>query len=385
MHEAPTVVFAGGGTGGHLYPALAVADALRRMHPEVLAFFIGSRRGIEGGILEERGERHELLPVRGIDRARPLSALGALGDLLRGVARTRALFRSLRPRAVVVTGGYAAAPAGVAAVLGGVPLLVQEQNAVPGLVTRLLAPRAAEVHVAFAEAAARMRVDAARLRTTGNPVRPPAALDRRRARARMGLPPEGPVLLVVGGSQGSLALNRAVQGAVEAVERGEAARPEGLHVLWATGPAHHAGVADSPAGRAAWVHAVPYLGEMPVALAASDLALARAGAIFTAELLVQGLPAILVPLPTAAADHQTRNAEALEAAGAAVMLPEAGLTPGALWETVSGLVADEERLAAMGAAARERARPGATAEIAAAVAALAHLAPAGADGGEEPR
>ena len=138
MHDRRVVVFSGGGTGGHLYPALAVADELRSLDPGVRTLFVGSRRGMEGRILAERGEWHLLLPVQGLDRSRPLRSLLGVTGLVGSMVRTLRLFAELRPEAVVVTGGYASAPAGIAAVLTGTPLVLQEPNAVPGLVTKLL-------------------------------------------------------------------------------------------------------------------------------------------------------------------------------------------------------------------------------------------------------
>ncbi|MDZ7780169.1 MAG: undecaprenyldiphospho-muramoylpentapeptide beta-N-acetylglucosaminyltransferase [Gemmatimonadota bacterium] len=373
MHEAPVVVFSGGGTGGHLYPALAVAEALREIRPDARILFMGSERGIEGRILAERGEWHELLPIRGIDRANPLRSLRDAFGAVRSIARSLRLFSELRPEAVVVTGGYAGAPAGIAAALMGIPLVLQEQNAVPGLVTKLLSRWATDVHVAFPEAVERLPARRERAWLSGNPVRPVARIERGRARARLGLPEDGAVVLVVGGSQGALQLNRVLLEAVRDVVEAGGPRPGDLHLLWATGPNHHETVCealDTHGDAAGWVHAVPYIEEMPVALAASDLAVARAGATFTAELLVQALPAVLVPLPTAAEDHQLRNGEALAAAGAAVVLPQATLTASRLWSTVTTLLDDPARLEAMKAAARGLARPHAAVEIGASVAAL---------------
>jgi UDP-N-acetylglucosamine--N-acetylmuramyl-(pentapeptide) pyrophosphoryl-undecaprenol N-acetylglucosamine transferase len=207
-------------------------------------------------------------------------------------------------------------------------------------------------------------------------VRPSADLDPAAARRRFGLPTDATVLLVVGGSQGSLALNRVLREALEAVARGDAERPGGLHLLWSTGPAHLDGIraALGAAGNPDWVHATGYIEDMPAALAAADLALSRAGAMATAELLNQALPAILVPLPTAAADHQRRNARALEESGAAVMLEEEGLTGAALWTRVVELAGDSSRRSTMGEAARRRARPEAARTIATDIVSLLPLA-----------
>jgi len=375
VHDAARtlVVFSGGGTGGHLYPALALADALVELRPDVRPFFVGASRGVEADILPRRGVEHALLPVEGFARGRGLSGLRALPKLGVSLLRVASLFRSLGPEVVVVTGGYAGGPAGLVAGAWRTPLVLQEQNAVPGVTTRLLSRWARQVHVAFPEALERLpRRARERARVSGNPVRPVPALDRARARASFGLPERGLVLLVVGGSQGARALNRALVEAVGSVARGELEGVEGLSILWSTGPRNHAEVTSAlaSAGAPAWVKAVPYIDDMPAALVSADLAVSRAGAMATAELLNHHLPAVLIPLPTAAADHQTKNAQALAEAGAAVLAAEAGLTGRALWEQVLRLASDEPARTAMAAAAAQRARPDAAREIARDIATL---------------
>jgi len=367
------VVFSGGGTGGHLYPALALADALVRLRPDVHPFFVGASRGLEARVLPERGVDHLLLPVEGFARGSGLAGARALPGLGRSLLLVADLARTLRPEVVVVTGGYAGGPAGIVAGLLGIPLVLQEQNALPGVTTRLLSRWARQIHLAFPEAAGRLpeRVRG-RVQESGNPVRPLPAIPRARAREAFGLPDEGLVVLVSGGSQGAIGLNRALTEAVRGVVQGDLERPEGLILLWSTGPRHFEGIAGELArlGEPAWVRALPYIEDVPSALAAADVAIGRAGAMTTAEFLEAGLPAILVPLPTAAANHQALNAEALEKAGAAVVAPEAGLTGDALWAHVARLARDGALRARMGEAARGRARPGGAAKIAAAVAVL---------------
>jgi len=364
----PTVViFSGGGTGGHLYPALALADALIEIRPDVHAVFVGASRGVEARILPERGLDHCLLPVEGFQRGRGLASWRALPALWTSLRTVGELFGRLHPEAVVVTGGYASGPAGLAAGLMGLPLLLQEQNSVPGMTTRVLSRWAQRIHVAFPEASEHLppsRQD--RVRFSGNPVRGVPELAQADARRRFDLPEQGMVLLVTGGSQGSLALNRTLEDAARGLAKGELDRPEGLHVLWASGPKHFDGVSTAlaDAGSPSWIHVVPYIEEMPAALAAADLAVSRAGAMTTAELLNNGLPAILVPLPTAAANHQEKNAEALAQAGAALVAHEEGLTGEALWDRIVRLAGDGELRAGMGAAALDRARPHAAADIA---------------------
>lgn len=363
------VVFAGGGTGGHLYPALNIAAALRAARPEAETLFVGARRGVEARVLPEKGVPHTLLPFQPIHRERiwrnwklPLALLSSLWGLA-------ALTLRHRPALVVGTGGYASGPACAWALATGVPIALQEQNSFPGLTTRWLSRFARQVHLGFPEAEARLSPGRrTEVHAHGNPIQPPETdVDRAEARAHFGLEPESTVMLVVGGSQGSRAINDALAGALERVARGEAERPSSLEILWATGPGHADAVRERLGSGATGdgVHVVGYIHEMPKALASADIAISRAGAMGTAELLAWGIPSILIPLPTAAADHQTHNARALEADGAAVALPESEATPERLWSDVVALAADDERRREMAERARERARPEAAERIAA--------------------
>ena len=373
MHEGPVVVFAGGGTGGHLYPALALADELVRQRPDVRPFFLGARGGIEARVLPRRGLEHRLLPVRGIGRGEWWSNLGVPFALASSLATTLGVHRRIRPELVVVTGGYAGAPSGLVAAVMGTPLVLQEQNAWPGVTTRLLSWWATQIHLAFPEALAELPSRARKVaRVSGCPIRalPDDAPDRREALVGMGLDPQRRLLLLIGGSQGSLALNELMLQAV----RSEAVRSEaaGNHapldewqLLWMTGPAHHAWIVEelSASGDLPWVRAVPYIEDVPLVLGVTDLAVSRAGAMTTAEILAWGVPAILVPLPTAAANHQELNARALQEAGAALHLEQEGLSAEGLWRTIARLVEDPQTLATMSQRARERSRPDATSLI----------------------
>ena len=366
MHEGPVVVFAGGGTGGHLYPALALAEELVQQRPDVRPFFVGSRRGIEARVLPEQGIEHRLLPVRGIQRGEWWSNLGVPFALGSSIATTVAVHRRIRPELVVVTGGYAGAPAGLVAAGLRTPLVLQEQNAWPGVTTRLLSRWATQIHLAFPEALAELPSRARRVaKVSGCPIRalPDSMPDRHGALVDLGLDPQRRLLLLIGGSQGSLALNELM---LEAVRSAAAGNPlDEWQLLWMTGPAHHASIGGelSALGDPAWVRAVPYIEDVPMVLAVADLALSRAGAMTTAELLAWGVPAILVPLPTAAANHQELNARALQQAGAATHLEQEGLTARTLWGTIASLAEDRRTLATMSERARERSRPDATSLI----------------------
>lgn len=363
----PRVLFAGGGTGGHLYPAIALARALVERFPSAEVFFVGARRGVEARVLPERGLPHVLLPLEPIRRSRPWQnwrLLPAMFGTARGLRRT---FAGFGPDLVVGTGGYASGPVAAWALARGIPVALQEQNSYPGLVTRLLARRASQVHLAFPEARDHLKPGRhTEVFEFGNPIVPPdPSIERAEARRAFGLG-DGPVVLVVGGSQGSRAVNEALLSDLRAVGDGRLpGRPEGLEILWATGPANY----DSISARldelqlGGWVHATPYIQDMPSALASADVAISRAGAMALAELCAWGIPSVLIPLPSAAANHQFHNAAALSDAGAAVLVEEADLEGGRLWNELRELTADDERREQLARRARERGHPRAALDI----------------------
>ncbi len=382
------VVFSGGGTAGHFHPARNIAEALVGTLTDAEPFFVGTKGRIEARELPRLGYPYRLLWVTGLRR--PGFGAGATGRLIgAAVANAKAMwlllwatarlvfdFRRRGVRAVVLTGGYVSAPAGIAGALLRLPVVLQEQNMYPGLTTRLLSRWACQIHLAYPEAKAALpaRVHG-RVHDGGNPIRPLPPLqdrDRTAARRALGLPTTGPVVLFVGGSQGADTLNRA---ALDIVSAGRTTNE--AFILWVTGPAHFEGVRASLAGLPAEnVRAVPYLepSDMYRALAAADLAVSRAGAMTTSEFLAWGLPAVLIPLPGVGA-HQTRNAQALEAAGAALHLPERDpkgteLTGRRLRREVRRLLDSPGLLADMSAAARSRSHPDATSDIATAIARL---------------
>lgn len=362
------VIFAGGGTGGHLYPALNIAAAMRELRPEIHTIFVGARRGVEARVLPEKGVDHRLLPLLPIHRSRVWRNWRLPFAMASSVWGLAALTLRTRPSLVVGTGGYASGPACGWALLVGIPIALQEQNSYPGLTTRWLSRFARQVHLGFPEAEEHLRPGKRTvIHDRGNPIHPPEkGVDAIAARAHFGLAPDSTVVLVVGGSQGARAINLALAGALERVAAGDAERPPSLEILWATGPSHIEAIDARllPLELGDWVHTAGYIHEMPMALAAADVAISRAGAMGTAELLAWGIPSILVPLPTAAADHQTHNARALEAFGAAVALPESALSSERLWRDVVSLARDDARRQAMAERARDRARPDAAREIA---------------------
>ncbi len=350
-----TVLIAGGGTGGHLMPALAIAEALRSRHPDWRVVMVGAERGVEARLLPTRDFPFHLLPFEPIYRRQwwrnirwPLLAV----SLARRCGR---LLTEERPDLVLGTGGYASGPIVWTAARRGIPTAILEQDAFPGLVTRWLAPRVRAVFLGAPEAERHLRRGAATTITvTGSPIAPPTPERAAAARARFGIDEGRPVVLVMGGSQGSVAINERVAGWVEA---GGADR---LTLIWATGRA-------SVERFQRWhrppaVTVVDFLDPAADGYAVADLVVARAGMMTIAEICAWGLPSILIPLPTAAADHQTRNAEAMATAGAAVMLRQADLTAESLGREIDRLLAPPAA-EPLEAAARARGRPGAVGEI----------------------
>jgi UDP-N-acetylglucosamine--N-acetylmuramyl-(pentapeptide) pyrophosphoryl-undecaprenol N-acetylglucosamine transferase len=359
-----TVFFAGGGTGGHLYPGLAIARALVRQRGDVRPYFIGAARGIEREVLPKEPFPYELLDLHPLYRPRvwnnwrtAAGALSAWRTLGRVAAREQ-------PGLIVGTGGYASGLALAFGVRMGIPIVEQIADSHPGLTARLFARFSEELYLGYPEAARLLRRGArTRMVDSGCPIEPPPARrpDPRATRAAWGLPDDGTVLLVFGGSQGARGLNAVVDAWIA---RGI---PEGLSVIWGTGRSHYDAHAQREGPR---VRVRPYLSPIADAYAASDAAVTRAGAVTTAELCAWGLPMILVPLPTAAADHQTANALALAAAGAAVHLAQASLTVDVLDRAVRDVVLDVRTRDTVAAAALARGRPHAAETIAARILAL---------------
>jgi UDP-N-acetylglucosamine--N-acetylmuramyl-(pentapeptide) pyrophosphoryl-undecaprenol N-acetylglucosamine transferase len=351
-----TILIAGGGTGGHLTPALAIAAAIESLADGLEPVLVGAIRGVEAKILPTREFRYHLLPSEPIYRRTwwknfrwPLLA----GRLLRGVDE---LLKAERPAAVLGTGGYASAPVVWRAAHGGLPTAIQEQNAYPGLATRWLSRRVRHVYLGLPETRRLLRFGSrTQVFDTGNPIVPPTPERRPESLKLFGLDPHRPVVLVTGGSQGALAINRAVAGWLEA------GGPDNAAVIWVTGRATHQEFARFH--RPPAVHVVDFLDPMADGYAVADLVISRAGMITVAELCAWGLPSILIPLPTAADDHQSHNARVLAQAGASFLLPQSDLTPSHLGETVNRLLSEDGTREVMANRAQTRGKPEAAAEI----------------------
>lgn len=366
-------VITGGGTAGHVLPALAVAEAMVSAgHPRDQVHYVGSERGIEGRLVPPTGFPMTLLPGRGIQRRLTLDNVGAVWGLLVAMARAWRLVGRLRPQVVVAVGGYASVAIGLAAVLRRVPLVVAEQNAVPGAANRLLARWARASAVSFDGTPLPRAV------VTGNPIRAAVAAidpgrDRAGCRAALGIEHGRRLLLVFGGSLGARRINEAVLAALPIwAERDDLAVH---HVVGARDWATISAAAPAALGRLQY-RAVEYEDDMPAALAAADVAVCRSGSSACFEVAAVGLPAILVPSPHVTADQQARNARPLVEAGGAVLVTDAELDGERLVREVDALLGDADRWAAMAAAARAWARPDAASAIARLAATHARPAPA---------
>ena len=338
-------------------PALAIATALQESGSGIEPVLIGATRGVESRILPTRDFRFHLLPTEPIYRRtwwRNFRWPFVAGRLLREVAR---LFENEAPAAVIGTGGYASGPVVWWAARHGIPTAIQEQNAYPGLASRWLSGRVRHVYLGLPEAARLLKFGKrTQVFDTGNPITPPTPERKAAAMKKFGLDGSRPVVLVTGGSQGALAINRAVAGWLEAA----GGLPDAT-MIWVTGRGSHEEFARYH--HPPHVHVIDFLDPMADGYAVATLVVSRAGMITVAELCAWGIPSILIPLPTAAADHQTHNARALESAGASRFLSQSELTPKNLAAAVAVLLEDTNQRKQMSERALSRGRPRAARDI----------------------
>ncbi len=356
-----TILIAGGGTGGHVFPGLAVAQALREL-ADVDVIFAGSPRGLETRIIPQHGYTLELLDVEPMKGGGPARAIRGALVAAKAMRHATGLIGRVHPSAVLSVGGYAAGPAALACVRARIPLAVLEPNSTLGLANRLLAPFAARAYVAWAETGRHFRGDKARL--YGVPLRPgfePRAYTSRSSERRV---------LVLGGSQGATALNERVPGAIA---RASANIGE-LRVVHQTGKDREADVRQAY-DRAGITTAtvVPFLDDVAEHMAAADVVVARAGAVTVAEILAIGRASILVPFPHAADDHQAKNAMALADLGGAVCIRQEAADEVRLATELTLMFEDEERRTRMAQAARDLGHPHAAKEVARDLLALAGI------------
>lgn len=354
-----SVIIAGGGTGGHIYPGIAIAQEFKRRNPENRVLFVGTAKGLETKIVPREGFELKLIEVAALKRVGLVKAIKSLLLLPKSFLAVRSLIRDFKPDVVIGVGGYSSGPVGLIAALSGVPVLVAESNALPGFTNRILARFVKAAAVSFEEA---RRFFGNKAVITGNPVRADF----------FNVPPKPATdtihLLVTGGSQGARAINEALIGAVEFLE--PVLRKEGGRFALV----HQTGEADFEKVKAAYMklspagplkaEAKPFIEKMVAEFAQADLVICRAGATTVAELAAAGKPALMVPFPFAADDHQRKNAEAVERAGAGRMILQAELTPERLAQELLWLARDAQQLQRMSEASRQLGHPDAAKRVA---------------------
>ena len=352
------ILIAGGGTGGHLFPALAIGEEIHRREPEAKIHYVGSTFGMEARVFPVKDVWHTLLPIRGFQRGISFQSIGRNFLLpvriILSWLKMNSLIKDFAPQVVVGTGGYAAAlPLYLASKRDKpLPIILQEQNSIPGITTRWFAEKAKTICVAFNEAN-----DAINSETilTGNPVRKDITEGHREDGIKeYNFDEKSKTLFLFGGSQGSAYLNKMMDQVASNIAGA------GLQILWQTGDLEYVKYKHRDSSN---IRVVPFIHNMADSYAMSDLIICRSGALTLAEITVCGKPSILVPFPAAAADHQTKNAQALVNAGASRILFEKSLHAQDFFHAIMNLIHDKNELNKMSTASKKLGRPNATKEI----------------------
>ncbi|MBT3300106.1 MAG: undecaprenyldiphospho-muramoylpentapeptide beta-N-acetylglucosaminyltransferase [Candidatus Marinimicrobia bacterium] len=352
------IMIAGGGTGGHLFPALAIGEEIKARNHEAKVHFVGSNFGMESKVFPVKGVWHTLVPIRGFQRGLNLRSIGRNMLLpfriIRSVLKMKKLIRNFSPQIVVGTGGYASAiPLYVASrEKMPVPILLQEQNSFPGITTRWFSKKANAICVAFKDAATALNSSTL---ITGNPIRAGIADgDKSKAYTQFKLNADQRIIFLFGGSQGSAFLNQQMSKIVQSLV------DSNLQILWQTGDLAYNKYKHFDSDK---VRVLPFINDMAAAYALSDLIIARSGALTLAEITVCKKPSILVPFPSAAGDHQTKNAQSMVNAGASHILFEKVLNQSDFVRTILGIIKNEKQLEEMSEAAGALGKPNATRDI----------------------
>lgn len=329
---AKRILISGGGTGGHIFPALSIADALKRRWPDCEILFVGAEGRMEMERVPAAGYKIIGLPVAGFDRKNLLRNVKVLAKLWKSMRRARRIIHDFKPDIAIGVGGYASGPTLKAAQKAGVPTLIQEQNSYAGVTNKLLAKKARRICVAYPDM--ERFFPAETLAMTGNPVRKvltECKMTQAEAKKQLGFDPARPLVLVLGGSLGARTINNSMADALDTLLDGN------TQIIWQTGRSGEVTGAEATKGRQD-VKAIPFIADMAVAYRAADLVVSRAGAGTISELQLLGKPVILVPSPNVAEDHQRKNALALADRGAAVMILDND-APALLAPTIQKLMA----------------------------------------------
>jgi UDP-N-acetylglucosamine--N-acetylmuramyl-(pentapeptide) pyrophosphoryl-undecaprenol N-acetylglucosamine transferase len=360
--NAPRILLAGGGTGGHVYPAIAIADAIKVLDPRAVIAFAGTKDRMEWEAVPKAGYEIHAITVTGLQRSLSFNSLKRNlmfpFKLMKGMMQARKLVQNFDPDVVIGTGGYVSGPILKAASKSNIPFVIQEQNAYAGMTNKLMAKQAAHIHIAFEEAKQYFPPEKCVL--SGNPTRKSLQqVDRKEARAFWNIPESATVLLMFGGSLGSNVLNDAMKRSLEKL-----LAQENLYILWQTGKNWFDRL-NQELPKYPRLNLMKYVERMDFAYAAADLTVCRAGAISCSELMVTGSASVLIPSPHVAEDHQTKNAKAMEHTGAAKLLPEQELyTDFGFLASIEEMLKDKAALESMRKAASDMAKPNAAQDIA---------------------
>lgn len=352
------VLLAAGGTGGHVYPAIAIADAVKSLSSESDVLFVGTRDRMEWQTVPDAGYDIKSVWISGFHRRLTPQNLLFPVKLAVSLIQSFSILKRFKPDVVVACGGFAAGPIGWVAAKLGFPIAIQEQNSYPGVTNRLLAKHASKIFTAFK--AAEEYLPKEKIELTGNPVRSSLSVsDKKEALESYGFSPKKPVLLILGGSGGALAINEAIKSQLDVL-----LNDYGLQVIWQTGKKYYDDLSNTiDLDKYPNLRIMGYIDDMPAAYGAATLVLTRAGASTCSELMTIGKPSVLVPSPNVAGDHQTKNASAMVDEGASVLISEVELES-ALNNQIPNLLEDDEKLDEMSEAALKLARPDASVTIA---------------------
>lgn len=352
MH-AFKVILAGGKTGGHIFPAIAMAEEFKRRFPESKVIFVGTKDGLESKIVPKHDFKLIFICARGLKRKISLRNLMLPCYVLKSLCQSLRILNQERPDLVVGTGGYVSFPVVLSARLKNIPSLIQEQNSYPGVSTRLLAFLVNRVCLSYLSSM-NYFLTKRKLKIIGNPVRAEiVSANRYEALRKFNLNPSKKTIFIFGGSQGAHAINQAVLESLDFLS-------ENWQLLWQTGESDLAFITEKVNEKKIKCAVFPFIEDMRSAYAASDLVISRAGALTLAEICACGKPSLLIPYPFATADHQRYNAEALQREGAAEMVLQKDLTPALLAGKLSSLLFDEERLKRMAEQSKKMGKPDAT-------------------------
>ncbi|MDR1527205.1 MAG: undecaprenyldiphospho-muramoylpentapeptide beta-N-acetylglucosaminyltransferase [Dysgonamonadaceae bacterium] len=319
MKKQPKIIISGGGTGGHIFPALSIANAIRTRYPDAEILFVGAENRMEMHRVPEAGYPIVGLPVAGFDRKKYLKNISVLWKLYKSLSKARTIIRDFQPDIAIGVGGYASGPILKAASQKGIPTLLQEQNSYAGVTNKLLAQKASKICVAYD--GMEQFFPKGKIILTGNPVRQNLVRaihpdEKREAFDYFGLNPDKKAILVIGGSLGARTINESIRAHLKDIENSN------VQFIWQTGKLYYQSIADSLRPAPGFLHLTEFISRMDWAYSVADLVISRAGAGSISEFCLLGKPVILVPSPNVAEDHQTKNAQALVRKKAAILIPD---------------------------------------------------------------